>query len=76
MTISILSIDIGKNSCSFVGIDDNGAVTIRRTMRRQALIDFVSKVSGLHHCHGGVLRCSPAGPAFHVPGARGPTNVA
>ena len=44
MTISILGIDIGKNSCSSVGVDDKGAVTTRRTMRRQTLIDFVSKI--------------------------------
>jgi hypothetical protein len=33
MTISILAIDIGKNSCSVVGVEDKGAVTVRRTMR-------------------------------------------
>ena len=44
MTISILGIDIGKSSCSVVGVDDKGAVTVRRTMRRQTLIDFVSKI--------------------------------
>jgi predicted NBD/HSP70 family sugar kinase len=33
MTISILGIDIGKNSCSVVGVDDKGAVIVRRTMR-------------------------------------------
>ncbi|MDR7144758.1 hypothetical protein [Rhizobium sp. BE258] len=43
MTISILGIDIGKNSRSVVGVDERGAVTVRRTMRRQTLIDFVSK---------------------------------
>jgi len=37
MTISILGIDIGKNSCSVVGVDDKGAVAVRRTMRRQTL---------------------------------------
>lgn len=35
MTILILGIDIGKNSCSVVGVDEKGAVTVRRTMRRQ-----------------------------------------
>jgi transposase len=44
MTISILGIDIGKNSCSVVGVDDRGAVILRRTMRRQTLIEFVSKM--------------------------------
>lgn len=44
MTISILGIDIGKNSCSVVGVDDKGAVIVRRTMRRQTLIEFVGKM--------------------------------
>ncbi len=45
MTISILGIDIGKNSCSVVGVDDKGSVIVRRTMRRQTLIEFVGKMS-------------------------------
>lgn len=44
MHISILGIDIGKNSCSVVGVDDRGAVVVRRTMRRQTLIEFVEKL--------------------------------
>ena len=47
MQISILGVDIGKNSCSIVGVDDRGAVVLRRTMRRQTLIDYVEK---LPHC--------------------------
>ncbi|KNY13211.1 transposase [Shinella sp. SUS2] len=44
MQISILGIDIGKNSCSVVGVDERGAVVVRRTMRRQTLIEFVEKL--------------------------------
>lgn len=44
MQISILGIDIGKNSCSVVGVDDDGAVVARRTMRRQTLIEYVEKL--------------------------------
>ncbi|BCH62280.1 hypothetical protein RvVAR0630_pl04220 (plasmid) [Agrobacterium vitis] len=44
MQISILGIDIGKNSCSDVEVDDRGAVVVRRTMRRQTLIEFVEKL--------------------------------
>jgi transposase len=44
MNIKILGIDLGKNSCSVVGIDATGAVVTRRTMRRQALIDHVAKL--------------------------------
>ena len=44
MQISILGIDIGKNNCSVVGVDDHGAAVVRRTMRRQTLIEFVEKL--------------------------------
>lgn len=45
MQISILGIDIGKNSCSVVGVDDDGALVVRRTMRRQTLIKFVEQLA-------------------------------
>lgn len=45
MTISILGIDIGKNNCSVVGVDDKGAVIVRRTMRRQTFVELVGKMS-------------------------------
>ncbi|MGO7682849.1 hypothetical protein ACC733_36035 [Rhizobium johnstonii] len=38
-----LGIDIGKNSCSVVGVDDKSSVIVRRTMRRQTLIEFAGK---------------------------------
>ena len=44
MHISILGIDNGKNSRSVVGVDDRGAAVVRRTMRRQSLIEFVQKL--------------------------------
>jgi len=44
MSIAILGIDLGKNSCSVVGVNTAGAVTVRRTMRRQTLIDYVAKL--------------------------------
>ncbi len=45
MTIVILGVDLGKTSCSVVGVDATGAVVGRTTMRRQTLIDYVSKLS-------------------------------
>lgn len=42
MSIVILGVDLGKTSCSVVGVDATGAVVTRRTMRRQTLIDYVS----------------------------------
>lgn len=44
MSIVILGIDLGKNSCSIVGVDAVGAVVTRRSMRRQTLIDYVLKL--------------------------------
>ena len=44
MDITILGIDLGKNSCSVVGLDVNGKVTIRRRMRRETVIAFCSKI--------------------------------
>lgn len=56
MTISILGIDIGKNSCSGVGVDDRCAVLVRRTLRRQTLTEFIGQtptcVTAMETCCG------------------------
>jgi predicted NBD/HSP70 family sugar kinase len=44
MTIVILGVDLGRNSCSVVGVDGTGAVVVRRSMRRQTMIDYVTKL--------------------------------
>ena len=44
MSIVILGVDLGKNSCSVVGVDAVGTVVVRRSMRRQTLIDYVLKL--------------------------------
>lgn len=44
MSIVILNVDLGKNACSVVGVDAAGAVVVRRSMRRQTLIDYVAKL--------------------------------
>lgn len=44
MAIVILGVDLGKNSCSVVGVDGTGAVITRRSMRRQTLIGYVAKL--------------------------------
>lgn len=36
MTIAVLGIDLGKNSCSVVGLDKAGSVVVRRRMRRES----------------------------------------
>ena len=40
MSIVILGIDLGKNSCSLVGLDASGEVVVRRRMRRDRLLTF------------------------------------
>ncbi|MFV0644779.1 MAG: IS110 family transposase [Sphingomonadaceae bacterium] len=44
MSIVILGVDLGKTVCSVVGVDEGGAVVVRRSMRRQTLIDYVAKL--------------------------------
>jgi transposase len=44
MTIVILGIDLGKNSCSVVGLDESGAVLLRRRMRRLTILGFAAKL--------------------------------
>src|SRR6185312_14354031 len=44
VAIVILGIDLGKNVCSLVGVDEDGAVVLRRRMRRQTVLTFVAKL--------------------------------
>ena len=44
MTMVILGIDLGKNVCSVVGMDEGGTVVLRRRMRRQTVISFAAKL--------------------------------
>ena len=37
MQIAVLGIDLGKNSCSVVGLDHAGAVVKRRRMRPESI---------------------------------------
>lgn len=40
-----VGIDLGKNSCSVVGLDGSGKVTLRRRMQRKTIIVLASKLS-------------------------------
>lgn len=40
MDVSVLGIDLGKNSCSLVGLDAAGKVVVRRRMRRETVIAY------------------------------------
>ncbi len=44
MRITVLGIDLGKNICSLAGMDDSGRVVMRRRMRRESMVMFVSKL--------------------------------
>lgn len=44
MQIAVLGIDLGKNSCSLVGLDGSGKVVVRRRMRRETAIAFSAKL--------------------------------
>jgi transposase len=65
MQIAVFGIDLGKNSCSIVGLDSRGAVVLRRRMRREGVVKLAAKLEpcvvameaccGAHHL-GRVLR--------------------
>ena len=40
MSVAVLGIDLGKNSCSLVGQDATGRVVLRRRMRRETVMTF------------------------------------
>jgi transposase len=44
MTIAVLGIDLGKNSCSVAGLDDSGRVVIRRRVSRDGVKVLLSKL--------------------------------
>ena len=44
MHIVILGIDLGKNSCSLVGLDESGTIVVRRRVRRDGVIAFAAKL--------------------------------
>ena len=55
-TICVLGVDIGKNLCSLVGLDDSGKVVLRRRARALDADHAGGKASSLHRCDGGLLR--------------------
>jgi hypothetical protein len=73
MTIVILGIDLGKNSCSVAGLDESGAVVLRRRMRRPTILGFAAKLPAC--VVGGVLRGSLSGASADGPGPHGKAHV-
>jgi transposase len=45
MQVSIVGIDLGKNSCSLVGLDAAGKVVLRRRVRRDGVAALLAKLS-------------------------------
>lgn len=43
MTIVMIGIDLGKNSCSVAALDECGAVVLRRRMRPGSIVGFTAK---------------------------------
>jgi transposase len=67
MDIVVLGIDLGKTSCSLVGLDGGGAVMFRRRVRREAVAELVERLPrcivameaccGAHHLGRVFERC-------------------
>jgi transposase len=59
MEIAVLGIDLGKNSCSVVGLDASGRVVVRRRLLRESIVKLAAELPscimameascGLHH---------------------------
>src|SRR4029077_10172975 len=68
MNIAVLGIDLGKNVCSAGGLDESGAVVMRRKVRRETLIALAEK---LPPCVVGMEACCGAHPLVRVLAAHG-----
>ena len=44
MKIVMLGIDLGKNVCSLAGLDETGAVVLRRRMKRGSVLPFTAQL--------------------------------
>lgn len=76
MDISVLGIDLGKNSCSVVGLDATGKVVTRRRMRRETVVVYAAK---LPRCVVAMEACCGAHHMGRVLTSQGPhrkTDVA
>src|SRR3954468_21697221 len=57
MQIAVLGIDLGKNSCSVVGLDAGGRVVLRRRLNRDGVIKLAA---GLPRCVMAMEACCGA----------------
>ena len=56
MQIAVLGIDLGKNSCSVVGLDASGRVVLRRRLHRDGVDQAGGGAAELRGGDGGLLR--------------------
>ena len=75
MDIAVLGIDLGKNSCSLVGLDSSGKVILRRRMQRKTIVSWLKALT-LHRCNGSLLRRPSSGASSFGPGTHSSAYVA
>jgi transposase len=68
MQVAVLGIDLGKNSCSIVGLNGTGKVVLRRRMRRDTLVTLASS---LPPCTIAMEACCGAHHLGHLLAAQG-----
>lgn len=68
MTVAVLGIDLGKTSCSVVGLDEAGCGVLRRRMRRETVIPFAAKLPA---CIVAMEACCGAHPMGRALAAQG-----
>ncbi len=76
MQIAVLGIDLGKNSCSLVGLDRDGAVVKRRRMRPESIPAFTETLPAVHRRDGGLLWCASPRPSAGSTGSHRAPDVA
>ena len=64
MSIVVLGIDLGKASCSLVGLDDTGAVGCASPVAAGHCGEVRRRPAALHRGDGGVLRAHHLGRVF------------
>jgi len=68
MEIAVIGIDLGKNSCSLVGLDQAGAVVKRRRMRPESIPAFTKTMAA---CVVAMEACYGAHHLGRLPGCSG-----
>lgn len=76
MSIAVLGIDLGKSSCSLVGLDEAGRVVLRRRMRRETVLAHAAKLPACVMAMASLLRRPSHGPGSGRSRTRGATDVA